>query len=104
MKPRPEKRRRRKPEPAPPFNPVLQAAIYEILDNQIRDNDPPETKDTLDRLLGQGIDRNEARRLIACVIVGEIFNVMKQDKPYDRVRYVGRLAGLPATPWLDEEG
>jgi hypothetical protein len=87
----------------PPFNPRLQAAIYDVLDNQLRDNNPPETKATLKRLLGQGIDRDEARRLIACVIVGEIFTLMKTNTPYDNKRFVSRLAGLPETPWLDDE-
>ena len=103
MKHRPKKRRRGRPEPTPPFNPRLQAAIHEILDNQLRDNDPPETQATLDRLLSIGIDRNEARRLIALAIAGEIYDILKLGKDFDLDRYVGRLAGLPDTPWLDEE-
>ena len=35
-------------------NPHLKAAILEVVDNQIRDNDPPETKKTFNRLMKEG--------------------------------------------------
>jgi len=84
-------------------NPVLSQAITEVLDNQLQSNDPPETKQTYERLLGEGIKKAEARRLIGAVIAGEIYNVMKSQKPFDRERFVRRLHGLPDTSWLDEE-
>jgi len=31
------------------YNPILQAKILEIVENQIRDNNPKETKETLNR-------------------------------------------------------
>ncbi|MFO0891920.1 MAG: hypothetical protein U0790_22640 [Isosphaeraceae bacterium] len=89
--------------PAPAFNPRLKAAILDILENQLRDNDPPETKATLERLLAQGIDPDEARRLIGCVIVGELFIVLKSSTAFDRERFTSRLALLPEMPWFDEE-
>lgn len=86
----------------PAYNPMMQAALYDILDNQLRDGDPPETRATLARLVGEGVEKNEARRLIACVIAAEIFAVMKSNKSFDRQRFVGRLETLPAMPWLEE--
>ena len=47
-------------------NPHLNAAVMEVVENQLRDCDPPETKQTFDRLLAQGVCEREARRLIAC--------------------------------------
>ena len=90
--------------PMPAFNPIVQAALFDVLDNQLRDGEPPETRATLERLLGQGIVLEEARRLIAAVIVAEIFDVMKSNTPFDLERFVGRLATLPETPWLEDEG
>jgi hypothetical protein len=43
------------------YNPVLQAAIYDVVDNQLRDGTPPETRQTLDRLMAEGHIRQEAR-------------------------------------------
>jgi len=87
----------------PAFNPKVQAALYDVLDNQLKDGDPPETRRTLERLLAAGIERDEARRLIACVIAGEIFSVLKTNMAFDRDRFVGRLSLLPEMPWMDDE-
>lgn len=81
-------------------NPRMRAAIMEILDNQLASNDPPETKETLVRLLASGQDEEEARRLIACAIFAEIFDVMKHQRSFDRERFVTRLHGLPDTSFL----
>jgi hypothetical protein len=43
----------------------------EVVENQLRDGNPPETKQTFDRLLAEGHDEAEARRLIGCVVVAE---------------------------------
>ncbi len=86
----------------PPFNPRVQAALYDVLDNQLRDNDPPEPRETLDRLLGEGIERDEARRLITCIIAGEVFMILKTNTTFDRERFTRRLAELPEMPWMEE--
>jgi len=80
----------------------LQAAVFEVLDNQLRADDPPETRATIERLRAQGIDESEARRLIACVIAAEIFAVMKTNTPFNRGRFVGQLAKLPDDSFLDD--
>ena len=86
----------------PPFNPRVQAALYDVLDNQLRDNAPPETRETLDRLLGQGVARDEARRLITCVIACEVFTILKSNATFDPKRFVSRLSMLPEMPWMEE--
>jgi hypothetical protein len=75
----------------------------EVLDNQLRDNEPPETRETFERLKRQGIDEEETRRLIACVIAAEIFDVMKTKAPFNRERFVSRLETLPEMPWMDDQ-
>jgi hypothetical protein len=84
------------------FSPSLQRAILEVVDNQIRENDPPETQETLTRLMDEGYSETEARRLIGSVVVVEIYNVLKQGKPYNHERYVNSLNNLPELPF-DEE-
>jgi len=39
--------------------------ILETVENQLRQNDPPETKITLDRLVGSGYDLSDAKILIS---------------------------------------
>ena len=84
-------------------NPGLNAAIMEVVDSQIRNNDPPQTSQTLQRLVTDGHSEEEARRLIACVVSAEIFDVLKQQQPFDLNRFVNGLNNLPALPWDEGE-
>jgi hypothetical protein len=74
----------------------LKAAIMEVVENQLRNLDPPETKQTYDRLLAEGHDDQEARRLIGCVVVQESFSILKRKEPFDAERYAEALSRLPA--------
>ena len=89
-------KRRRGGAPAP--NPLPSAAILEIVDNQLADANPPETRQTFDRLVQEGHSPEEARRLIASVVVSEIFEVMQRREAYDEGRFVAALARLPRLP------
>ncbi len=80
-------------------NPELRAVILEVVDNQLRANDPPETRSTLDRLVGEGYSQQEAKKLIACVVTSEIFDMMKNKKKFNPARYRAALAKLPQLPW-----
>ncbi len=84
---------------APETNPVVGAAIMDVVDTQLRDGTPPETRQTLDRLLAAGYPEEEARRLIACAVTSEIFDVLTHKQPYDEARYVAALRRLPTLPW-----
>ena len=76
--------------------------MFEVIENQLRNNDPPETRKTLERLVCRGHSRQEAMRLIACVLATELFNVMKSESPYDHARYVANLKRLPELPFEEE--
>ena len=80
-------------------NPVLKQTILEVVDNQLKNLDPPETRQTYDRLVADGVSDQEARRLIGCVISSEIFDVLKQEQPFDHNRFVKALNKLPELPW-----
>ena len=84
-------------------NPHLQAAIMEVVENQLRNNDPPQTRQTFERLIETGHSEKEAKRLIACVVSAEIFDVLKKNQPFDLDRFVKGLNKLPAMPWAEEE-
>jgi hypothetical protein len=80
---------------------VVSAAMHEVVDNQLRDGVPPETRQTLDRLMAEGHSQSEARRLIAAVVASEIFGMLKHKRPYDPAGYVAALQRLPKMPWDD---
>ena len=87
----------------PKANLVLNAAIMKVVDNQLRSNDPLQTGQTLKRLMAAGHSEQEAKRLIACVVSAEIFDVLKQQQPFALDRFVKGLNNLPALPWGEEE-
>jgi vesicle coat complex subunit len=84
-------------------NPHLQAAIMEVVENQLRNNDPPQTGQTFKRLIEAGHSEKEAKRLIACVVSAEIFDVLKKNEPFNLDRFIKCLNKLPAMPWEEEE-
>jgi hypothetical protein len=84
-------------------NPYVRAAIIEVVENQIRDNDPPQTSQTFQRLMAAGHSEKEAKRLIGCVVSAEIYDVLKKKEPFNLERFVKGLDNLPAMPWDDEE-
>ena len=88
------------PQRAEPMaaNPQLAAAILEVVDTQLRDGTPPETSQTLDRLVAAGYMPEGARQLIAQVVVSEIFAVMARGERYDAARFVAALHRLPTLP------
>ena len=80
-------------------NPRSKAIILEVVDNQLKANDPPETRSTLDRLLAEGYSEKAAKELIGCVVTSEIFDVTKNKEEFNLKRYVDALNKLPQLPW-----
>lgn len=73
-------------------------ALVEVVENQIRDNDPLETRTTLERLMSLGESRENAMRYIASVLSIEIFEALKNKTPYSEERYLTNLRNLPELP------
>ena len=82
----------------PEANPQLAAAVQTIIDTQLEQGTPPETRQTLDRLVAAGHSPEGARQLIAHVVVREIFTVMARGAVYDEPRFLAALAKLPELP------
>ncbi len=78
----------------PLANPALTEAILAVVDQQLRDNTPPETRRTFEQLVAQGYAPHDARRLIGNVVAQEIFAVMQREEAYHEQRYVAALQGL----------
>lgn len=81
------------------INEELREQIFKIIKNQLRENDPPETKMTFDRLRKQGFDDFQINQMIGQCLAVELFDIMKFGKPYDNARYVKHLLALPRKPF-----
>lgn len=76
------------------FNPYLKAAILEVVENQVSNSDPPETRQALERLVSKGYSRNQAIEMIGSAVVEEIWAVMHDHKLFDRARFATLLEQL----------
>ena len=72
----------------------LRGHILEVVDNQLRDGDPPITTETLSRLISEGFTKEKAKEMIAAVLLEEIYNTLKKNEPYDEDRYSRNLRKL----------
>ena len=86
----------------PKVNRYAQAAVMEAVENQLRNNDPPQTQQTLKRLLAAGHSIKEAKQMVGAVVASEIFDVLKNQQSFNLNRFVERLDKLPKMPWEDE--
>lgn len=72
----------------------LKKQILEVVDTQLRDNDPPVTREAYDRLIDAGYSVNEAKEKIGAVVIEAIYDVMKQNQPYDEKSYAESLRNM----------
>ncbi len=76
----------------------LRDAALEAVENQLREDEPPETGQTLERLMGEGYSREDAIVLIGRVLAVEINEVVKTGLSYSQERYLEALKDLPNLP------
>ena len=84
-------------------NEIVREQIFEIIKNQIKTNNPPETKETFDRLKETGYSDDDAKKLIGQCVAEEIYDILKHKKPFDETRYISNLKKLPEEPFDDDE-
>ncbi len=80
---------------------AVRAALSEVVETQMRDGDPPETKETYDRLIADGHDHDETMRLISLVLLFEINDCRREKQPFNEERFVAALNALPEWSWDD---
>ena len=73
----------------------LKKLIIQVVNNQIRMSDPPETKETLDRLVSEGYSKQDAKELIASVVAKHIYTILNNQTMFDNGLYVRQLKELP---------
>jgi hypothetical protein len=76
------------------------ASLIEVVENQLRANDPPAVAVTLARLVAAGHARDEAVALIGAVLMFELNEMLRSERTYDAASYARKLANLPALPDL----
>ena len=75
-------------------NQYLKETVLQVLENQLREDNPPITNATYERLLSAGNSEKQAKEKIAAVLLGEIYDVMKSNEPFDEERYTKNLNNI----------
>lgn len=75
-------------------NENLKKTILQVVDNQLRENNPPITKNTFERLQQSGYTTQQAKEKIAAILLEEMYDVLKTKQPYNEERYSNKLLKL----------
>ena len=75
-------------------SPELNKLIMQVVQNQLNDVNTPYVRETYTRLLAAGHTDAEARSLIGSAAVCEIYDVMKENQPFNEERYRKALNAL----------
>ena len=67
--------------------------IIEIAENQIRDNNPPVTKATFERLIDKGYSKQQAKEKIAAVALMHVYDALT-GKKFNEVKYTKELSEI----------
>jgi hypothetical protein len=80
----------------------MQAVFLQAVGTQLRDNKPPETRKTYERLIAEGVSERDAKLLIGSAIAFEAFNIVATKTPFNRERFVRHLDMLPDQSFIEE--
>ncbi len=81
-----------------PHDEILQKELFKLIKNQLKNNDPPETKIVYDKLKAQGYSELQTMQMIGLCLSIEIYGALKSGQPYNNDRYVNNLNNLPEDP------
>ena len=76
--------------------------LFKVIEYQMREGKPKETKQTFDRLRAAGYSHQETMRQLACVVIVEMNEMVRDKRTFDEAIYVKKLKALPEMPWSDE--
>lgn len=79
-------------------NEIMREQLFDTIDTQVRDNDPPEVKATFKRLQKMGFEETEIKEMLAHCLSFEIYNIIALDEEFDEERYIKSIKALPEEP------
>lgn len=85
-------------------NPFVHVAIHQTIENQISERTPPQTAETLEALMQAGYTRHEAIHAIGNVLAEEIYEILRDKRPFDEAGYVQALRELVQTTTSPKKG
>ena len=75
---------------------TVRDAMLDTVLSQIDSNDPPEARETYDRLIDGGASNSQALHAMAAVLRQEMNRMLTDSTPFDNERYSAALKKIPA--------
>jgi hypothetical protein len=75
---------------------TVRDAMLDTVLNQIDRNDPPEARETYDRLIDGGASNSQALQLMAAALRVEMSRMLTESTPFDNARYAELLKKIPS--------
>ena len=75
---------------------TVRDAMLDTVLNQIDTNDPPEARETYDRLIDGGASNSQALQLMAAALRVEMGRMLADSTPFDNERYAELLRKIPS--------
>ena len=72
----------------------LKGHILEVINNQMEDNNPKCTNEVFKKLIELGYEEDIAKKMIGAILVGELYNVLKNEELFNEERYSNNLFEL----------
>ena len=82
-------------------NDILREQILQVVETQLNEKKPPETRQNYNRLLQSGISDENAKIYIGQCVSVEIFHAMKHHQPFNQERFKKNLKNLPKEPFAE---
>jgi len=73
----------------------LKALIMDVVENQLKMDDPKCTKATLMRLKNLGYSEQKSKEMIGSVLIEEIYYILKEKTHFNEKKYCKKLSLLP---------
>ena len=73
-------------------NPYIQ-----VVDDHMESGDPPETRATVEALIGKGRSPGEAKQLVAVIVRDEMQEMLSGGRDFDNAKYAAALKKMLAT-------
>ena len=75
---------------------TVRVVMLDTVLSQIDSNDPPEARETYDRLIDAGASNSQALQLMAAVLRVEMNEMLTKSTPFDNARYAAALVKIKA--------
>jgi Domain of unknown function (DUF1841) len=75
-------------------NPIMHVIVHTVIENQLLMGEPKEVGRVYKALLRQGLARHEVIHRLGSALIGEVFHILKDKRPFDEANYVRKLREL----------